>query len=182
MLLRRRRRQHPDPLRAVKPDGTARSPSTGASPPCASRPATSSGPRSSNLLGLRGYSFRDVDQSIVSSTVPAALRAVDADGGALSGPRDAGGRADDPHRDADPLRQPARGRRRPAGQRGGGVRAVQDACVVVDFGTAITYDAVSAAGEYLGGIITPGRRDLDRRSLRPRRQAAQGRAAPSRAR
>jgi type III pantothenate kinase len=28
--------------------------------------------------------------------------------------------------------------------------------VVVDFGTAITYDAVSAAGEYLGGIITPG--------------------------
>jgi type III pantothenate kinase len=29
-------------------------------------------------------------------------------------------------------------------------------CIVVDFGTAITYDAVSAAGEYLGGIITPG--------------------------
>ena len=29
-------------------------------------------------------------------------------------------------------------------------------CVVVDFGTAITYDVVSAAGEYLGGIITPG--------------------------
>ncbi len=29
-------------------------------------------------------------------------------------------------------------------------------CVVVDFGTAITYDAVSDAGEYLGGIITPG--------------------------
>src|SRR5205807_9807258 len=33
---------------------------------------------------------------------------------------------------------------------------VHDTCVVVDFGTAITYDAVSAAGEYLGGIITPG--------------------------
>lgn len=31
-----------------------------------------------------------------------------------------------------------------------------DACVIVDFGTAITYDAVSAAGEYLGGIISPG--------------------------
>jgi type III pantothenate kinase len=29
-------------------------------------------------------------------------------------------------------------------------------CIVVDFGTAITYDAVSAAGEYLGGIIAPG--------------------------
>ena len=33
---------------------------------------------------------------------------------------------------------------------------VRDNCVVVDFGTAITYDVVSAAGEYLGGIITPG--------------------------
>ncbi|WP_320673168.1 type III pantothenate kinase [Patulibacter defluvii] len=30
------------------------------------------------------------------------------------------------------------------------------ACVVVDFGTAITYDPVSADGEYLGGIISPG--------------------------
>src|ERR1039458_4559207 len=30
------------------------------------------------------------------------------------------------------------------------------ACIVVDFGTAITYDAVSDNGEYLGGIITPG--------------------------
>ncbi|PZR71859.1 MAG: pantothenate kinase, partial [Chthoniobacterales bacterium] len=29
-------------------------------------------------------------------------------------------------------------------------------CIVVDFGTATTYDVVSAAGEYLGGIITPG--------------------------
>jgi len=29
-------------------------------------------------------------------------------------------------------------------------------CVIVDFGTAVTYDAVSADGEYLGGIITPG--------------------------
>jgi len=29
-------------------------------------------------------------------------------------------------------------------------------CIVVDFGTAITFDAISAKGEYLGGIITPG--------------------------
>lgn len=29
-------------------------------------------------------------------------------------------------------------------------------CVVVDFGTAITFDAVSAGAEYLGGIICPG--------------------------
>lgn len=29
-------------------------------------------------------------------------------------------------------------------------------CIVVDLGTAITFDAVTAAGEYLGGIICPG--------------------------
>ncbi len=29
-------------------------------------------------------------------------------------------------------------------------------CIVVDFGTATTFDCVSAKGEYLGGVITPG--------------------------
>ncbi|HLG13486.1 MAG TPA: type III pantothenate kinase [Blastocatellia bacterium] len=29
-------------------------------------------------------------------------------------------------------------------------------CIIVDFGTATTFDAVSKAGEYLGGIICPG--------------------------
>jgi len=29
-------------------------------------------------------------------------------------------------------------------------------CIIVDFGTATTFDAVSAKGEYLGGVITPG--------------------------
>lgn len=29
-------------------------------------------------------------------------------------------------------------------------------CVIVDFGTAITFDVVSAKGEYLGGVIAPG--------------------------
>ncbi len=29
-------------------------------------------------------------------------------------------------------------------------------CVIVDFGTAITFDAVSEKGEYLGGVICPG--------------------------
>ncbi len=29
-------------------------------------------------------------------------------------------------------------------------------CIVVDFGTAITFDAVSQKGEYLGGVIAPG--------------------------
>lgn len=29
-------------------------------------------------------------------------------------------------------------------------------CIAVDFGTATTYDAVSAKGEFLGGVIAPG--------------------------
>ena len=29
-------------------------------------------------------------------------------------------------------------------------------CIVVDFGTATTFDAVSEAGEYVGGVIAPG--------------------------
>jgi type III pantothenate kinase len=29
-------------------------------------------------------------------------------------------------------------------------------CVIVDFGTAITFDAISEKGEYLGGVIAPG--------------------------
>jgi len=35
-------------------------------------------------------------------------------------------------------------------------KRVQSACVVVDFGTATTFDCVSERGEYLGGIIAPG--------------------------
>ena len=33
---------------------------------------------------------------------------------------------------------------------------VGGACVAVDFGTSSNFDAVSAAGEYLGGVIAPG--------------------------
>jgi type III pantothenate kinase len=29
-------------------------------------------------------------------------------------------------------------------------------CVVIDFGTAVTWEVVSAGGEYLGGVIAPG--------------------------
>ncbi len=29
-------------------------------------------------------------------------------------------------------------------------------CIVVDFGTATTFDAINAKGEYIGGVITPG--------------------------
>ncbi len=33
---------------------------------------------------------------------------------------------------------------------------LHDACIVVDFGTATTFDCISRRGEYLGGVITPG--------------------------
>jgi type III pantothenate kinase len=32
----------------------------------------------------------------------------------------------------------------------------QDSLVVIDFGTATTFDSISAIGEYLGGAISPG--------------------------
>jgi type III pantothenate kinase len=32
----------------------------------------------------------------------------------------------------------------------------KQSCVVVDFGTATTFDAISGRGEYLGGVIAPG--------------------------
>ena len=35
-------------------------------------------------------------------------------------------------------------------------RATQSPVIVVDFGTATTFDAISSAGEYLGGVICPG--------------------------
>ena len=35
-------------------------------------------------------------------------------------------------------------------------RAYKRACIVCDFGTAITIDLVTAKGEYLGGVIAPG--------------------------
>jgi type III pantothenate kinase len=109
-----------------------------------------------NLLGLRGYSFRDVDESIVSSTVPQLSEqwALMADRYLdhpmmVVGPTLRTGmpiRYDNPHEvGADRLANAVAAYER-----------IRDTCVVVDFGTAITYDIVSAAGEYLGGIITPG--------------------------
>jgi len=37
-----------------------------------------------------------------------------------------------------------------------GYDRVRAACIVVDFGTATTFDYVSARGEYAGGVIVPG--------------------------
>jgi type III pantothenate kinase len=110
----------------------------------------------SNLLELRGMHLDQLDASIVSSTVPQLgpewtemaerylghqMRVVGP--GIRTGmpirydnPREIG-----PDRLVNAVA---------AYERLGGP------CIVVDFGTAVTYDPVSAEGEYLGGIIFPG--------------------------
>jgi type III pantothenate kinase len=110
----------------------------------------------SNLLALRGFSFADIQDAIVSSTVPQlqeqwTLMSERYLGRRMLvvGPSLKTGmpiRIDNPHEvGADRLVNAVAAYDR-----------VRDTCIVVDFGTAITYDAVSADGEYLGGIITPG--------------------------
>jgi type III pantothenate kinase len=110
----------------------------------------------SSLLALSGMGFGDIDASIVSSTVPQLGQEWTAMAERylgrpmlVVGPSIKTGmpiRIDNPYEvGADRLVNAVAAFER-----------VQGTCVVVDFGTAITYDAVSAAGEYLGGIITPG--------------------------
>ncbi len=110
----------------------------------------------SSLLALRGLRFADIDRSIVCSTVPqlperwtAMAHRYLGHGMLIVGPYIRTGmpiRIDNPHEvGADRLVNAVAAYER-----------VHDTCVVVDFGTAITYDAISAAGEYLGGIISPG--------------------------
>lgn len=114
------------------------------------------GAKLANLLALRGLSFADLTGSIVSSTVPQlgfewrevgerylGHRTLVVGPGLKSGmpiryenPREIG---------ADRLVNAVAAYDR-----------VRDACIVVDFGTAITFDPVSAEGEYLGGVIAPG--------------------------
>jgi type III pantothenate kinase len=110
----------------------------------------------SNLLALRGMAFADIGRSIVSSTVPQlseqwvmmAQRYLGHEM-LVVGPSIRTGmpiRIDNPHEvGADRLVNAVAAYDR-----------IESTCVIVDFGTAITYDAVSAAGEYLGGIISPG--------------------------
>jgi type III pantothenate kinase len=109
-----------------------------------------------NLLALRSLSFSDIDDVIVSSTVPKVVpeyvemterylgeQCLVVGPGLKTGmpirvenPRELG---------ADRLVNAVAAYDRLGGP-----------CVVVDFGTAITFDAISAEGEYLGGIIAPG--------------------------
>src|SRR5688500_7087680 len=109
-----------------------------------------------SLLALRGMSFADLDASIVSSTVP-QLRPEWSDMAArylglellVVGPGLKTGmpiRYDNP-REIGPDRLV---------NAVAGYEQVGGPCVIVDFGTAVTHDVVSAGGEYLGGVIFPG--------------------------
>ena len=109
-----------------------------------------------SLLALRGLSFEDVSASVLSSTVPElapewvemARRYLEHEM-LVVGP---GVKTAMPIRMDNP-------RELGADRLVNAVAAwarFQRACIVVDFGTAITYDVVSADGEYLGGIISPG--------------------------
>jgi type III pantothenate kinase len=109
-----------------------------------------------NLLELRGVGLADLTSSIVSSTVPqlvpeweAMARRYLGHETLVVGPGIKTGMAlryDNPREiGADRLVNAVAAYDR-----------VKGACIVVDFGTALTYDPVSADGEYLGGIISPG--------------------------
>jgi len=112
--------------------------------------------RISSLIGLRDLRLSDVDAAIFSSVVPALAVEYEqlsdrylGGTGALVGPSLKTGvpiRIDNPRElGADRLANAVA-----AYERCGG------ACIAVDFGTAINYDVVSSAGEYLGGVISPG--------------------------
>src|SRR6202046_4374278 len=109
-----------------------------------------------NLLELRGCAFEDLDASIVSSTVPQ----LEPEWTAMAsrylghemlviGPGTKTGMAiryDNPREiGADRLVNAVALRARFGGQ-----------AVCVDFGTATTFDVVSAAGEYIGGSLVTG--------------------------
>jgi type III pantothenate kinase len=114
------------------------------------------GARLRNLLALRDLTFADLDASILSSTVPqlrpewtAMAERYLGHEMPVVGPGVRTGmpiRMDNPREvGADRLVNAVAAYERLGGP-----------CVIVDFGTAVTHDVVSADGEYLGGIIFPG--------------------------
>ena len=109
-----------------------------------------------SLLELRGFGFADLDASIVSSTVPqlgpewtAMGRRYLGHETLAVGPGLRTGMAiryDNPREiGADRLVNAVAIRERFGGP-----------AVCVDFGTAVNFDVVSGAGEYLGGVLVPG--------------------------
>lgn len=110
----------------------------------------------SSLLNLRGYSLADIGQMIVSSVVPSLVAQYQAAGRAylgtealIVGPGLRTGLpvlTNNPHEvGADRIVNAV-----------AALELLGGPCVVVDFGTATTFCAISASGEYLGGAIAPG--------------------------
>ena len=108
------------------------------------------------ILRLRGGSLGELDEMVVASVVPTLSMAYRALAtkylrreALVIGPGVRTGVSlaiDNPHElGADRIVNAVAAHRRHGGP-----------CIVVDFGTATTFDAVSAAGEYLGGAIAPG--------------------------
>jgi type III pantothenate kinase len=109
-----------------------------------------------DLLALRGLTLKDIDGAILSSVVPQLTpeyeRLADR---YLEGPFTVVGpglktgmaiRIENPHElGTDRLVNAV-----------AAFEKVGGACIVADFGTTINFDAVSATGEYLGGVIAPG--------------------------
>jgi type III pantothenate kinase len=133
------------------------------------------------ILRLRGGSLGDLDEMIVASVVPtlsAAYRSLSliylqrealvigpgvrtGIGLAIDNPRELG---------ADRIVNAVAAHRRHGGP-----------CIIVDFGTATTFDVVSEAGEYLGGAIAPGiATSLDALTARAARLVKVDLVAPSR--
>ena len=174
---RRRRRQHQHRRSGCSTRRAARPAPTGACETRTAAPATST-PRSCASCSARRARPRDGQAAAVSSVVPPMLVAR---------------RAAVPA----PLRLRAAGRR-PGAKTGcpilyenprevGADRIVNavaayerwpQGCIVVDFGTATTFDCVTRKGEYLGGVIAPGHHHRGRRALPRRRQAAARRDRP----
>ena len=108
------------------------------------------------ILELRGGSLTEVDDVVVASVVPELTVAYQALAdryldrpAVVVGPGVRTGMpllVDNPHEvGADRIANAVAAHARHGGP-----------CVVVDFGTATTIDAVSADGEFLGGVIAPG--------------------------
>ncbi|MEE8374655.1 MAG: type III pantothenate kinase [Dehalococcoidia bacterium] len=109
-----------------------------------------------NLSTLKGLSFSDIDQAIISSSVPPLVTTFDelcrhyfevtpmvVGSGIKTGVRIS---IDNP-REVGPDR---------VVNVAAAHRMYEGPLIVVDFGTATTFDAVSSEGDYLGGAIAPG--------------------------
>jgi type III pantothenate kinase len=109
-----------------------------------------------DLLALRGLTLKDIDGAILSSVVPQLTPEYERLAERyLEGPFTVVGpalktgmaiRIENPHElGTDRLVNAV-----------AAFDKVGGACIVADFGTTINFDAVSATGEYLGGVIAPG--------------------------